>query len=447
MMRTLFLFILGALLIVPWQVIFAADGTQEGAFLQNSISAKPDNGIRQTDDTYVITPFESVSISQTQTWQDNRHRAYWSASLLNVNGFLLFDVTQIPDNAQIVSMTLRCYLENAFGSPYSNPVVDVYYSGDDNWTRSTATPGSLSLDVLLANDIAFSSYVSYYDFTLDVGAHNWSLDLLDNRICIGFTNDVQYYSYVYFFGAYGSPTGPAPELTIVTSTGVPGNVTITMTPINPPIQIPANGGSFDFSATIANLELTPQTFSAWVDVTLPSGSIYGPVLGPIPLTVPAQAAISRIRTQTVPAAAPTGTYSYNGYVGIFPSWIWDQAGFDFVKLATDNQGAAIGNWANSGESFEAGVNLGVVPNAVRLDAAPNPFNPNAQLRYQLQEAGWVSLRVYDSAGRQIADLANGWREAGSYSATFDATGLPSGLYFARIQAGDRVGIQKLVLMK
>jgi hypothetical protein len=435
------------MLVAPLSVVFAADGTQEGATLQNAVGAKPDHGARQTDDTYVITPFESVSISQSQVWQDNRHRAYWSSSLLNVNGFLLFDVTQIPDNAQIVSMTLRCYLENAFGSPYSNPVVDVYYSEDDNWTRMTATPGSLSLDVLLANDIAFTSYVTYYDFTLNVAAHNWSQDLLDNRICIGFKNDVQYYSYVYFFGAYGSPTGPAPELTIVTTTGVPGNVTITMTPINPPIQIPANGGSFNFNVNVTNQESTPQNFFAWVDVTLPSGSSYGPVLGPIPLTLPALASISRVRTQTVPAAAPTGTYSYNGYVGIYPSSIWDQDSFNFVKLATGDQGAAVGNWSNSGESFEVGVTPCATPKAVRLEAAPNPFNPIAHLGYQLSSAGWVSLRIYNSAGQQIANPAEGWREAGSYTATFDGTDLPSGLYFARIQVGDEVGIQKLVLMK
>lgn len=426
---------------------WAADGTLEEVSVQNSASSKYDDGARQTDDTYVITPFESVSISQTQTWQDNRHRAYWNENLQNVNGFLLFDVTQIPDNAQIVSMTLRCYLENAYGSPYSNPVVDVYYSEDDNWTRMTATPGSLSLDALLANDIAFSSFVSYYDFTLDVTAHNWTQDLLDNRICIGFKNDVQYYSYVYFFGAYGSPVGPAPELTIVTSTGVPGNVTIAMTPINPPIQIPANGGSFDFNVNVTNQDSTTQNFTAWIDVTLPNGSSYGPVLGPIPLTLPAYASISRVRTQTVPAVAPSGTYSYNGYVGIYPSSIWDQDSFNFVKLAAGDQGIAVGSWSNSGESFEVEANLCDMPATVQLCVAPNPFNPVAQLRYQLQTASRVTLRVYNSAGRLVANLADGWREAGGYTATFNGANLPSGLYFARMQAGDEVSIQKLVLMK
>jgi hypothetical protein len=49
-----------------------------------------------------------------------------------------------------------------------------------------------------------------------VSAHDWSIDLADNQLCLGFTNDVNYYSYVYFIGAYGDPPGPPPELTITT---------------------------------------------------------------------------------------------------------------------------------------------------------------------------------------------------------------------------------------
>lgn len=58
-------------------------------------------------------------------------------------------------------------------------------------------------------------------------------------------------------------------------------VTITLTPINPPIQIPASGGSFSFDATLSNQETTPQTCDVWIMVTLPNGSLYGPVLGPV----------------------------------------------------------------------------------------------------------------------------------------------------------------------
>jgi hypothetical protein len=163
-------------------------------------------------ETYVLNPIESVSISPSSVWTDNRHRVYYSSEY--VDGYLLFDISAVPDNAEIVAMTLRCYLENAYGSPNGNPVVDVHYSANDGWTRYTVGPGGLSLGALLVDDVPFSSYITYYDFALDVSAHDWAVDLADDQICFGFRNDVNYYSYVYFFGAYGDPVGPPPELTI-----------------------------------------------------------------------------------------------------------------------------------------------------------------------------------------------------------------------------------------
>ena len=181
-MRVYALLLVSALLLSSLTAA-AGDGTFEGA---SPSEITPDNPagaiINLTDDVYVITPFESVSISTGSTWQDNRHRAYWTDGIGNINGFLLFDVTNIPDNSLILNMTLRCYLENAFGSPSNNPVVDIYWSDDDNWTRTTAQPNGMSLNDLLINDVPFSNYVYSYDFDLDVLAHDWSVDLQDNRI-------------------------------------------------------------------------------------------------------------------------------------------------------------------------------------------------------------------------------------------------------------------------
>ena len=62
---------------------------------------------------------------------------------------------------------------------------------------------------------------------------------------------------------------------------LPPPVSITMTAVNPPIQIPAIGGSFNFNASIHNGETTSQTFGVWIMVQLPSGNWWGPALGPI----------------------------------------------------------------------------------------------------------------------------------------------------------------------
>ena len=201
-----------ALFLLASNAFAAGDGTLEGA-LPSALAPVDNPVVAMTPESITLNPIESVSISESSTWPDNRHRAYWSGE--NVNGFLLFDVSAIPNDAVILEMNILCYLEDAYGSPNSNPVVDVYYSGDDGWTRDSATPGSLSLDVLLVDDVPFDTYVPTYDFILDAAAHDWTGDLADDQICLGFTNDVGYYSYVYFFGAGGSPQGPPPELTIV----------------------------------------------------------------------------------------------------------------------------------------------------------------------------------------------------------------------------------------
>jgi len=89
-----------------------------------------------------------------------------------------------------------------------------------------------------------------------------------------------------------------------------------------------------------------------------------------------------------------------------------------------------------------------VPPTARLAGAyPNPFNPTTAVSFDLRAASRVSLRVYDTAGREVAALVDGWRAAGEHQATFDASGLPSGIYFAKLQAGDFTEVQKLVLLK
>jgi len=88
------------------------------------------------------------------------------------------------------------------------------------------------------------------------------------------------------------------------------------------------------------------------------------------------------------------------------------------------------------------------PRNFALHAAhPNPFNPTTVTKFDIREAGHASLRVYDTAGRLVTTLVNGWRDAGSHKAIFDGKGLASGVYLLRLEAGGFSATQKLVLMK
>ena len=78
---------------------------------------------------------------------------------------------------------------------------------------------------------------------------------------------------------------------------------------------------------------------------------------------------------------------------------------------------------------------------------PNPFNPITKLKYSLPLKSQVDLVVYNTLGEEVIQLVNLEQEAGSYEVDFDATGLPSGIYFYSLQAGSFVQTKKMVLMK
>ena len=106
---------------------------------------------------------------------------------------------------------------------------------------------------------------------------------------------------------------------------------ITLIPLQPPINIPPSGGSFNFTFQLQNLTQDPLGFDAWTMVIMPNGSIYGPVLRRDGLTIQAGATISRQIIQTVPGSAPPGDYIYIGNVGVYPDTIWCSDEFPFVK--------------------------------------------------------------------------------------------------------------------
>ncbi len=78
---------------------------------------------------------------------------------------------------------------------------------------------------------------------------------------------------------------------------------------------------------------------------------------------------------------------------------------------------------------------------------PNPFNPTTIISYQLPKAGAVTLKIYDSMGREIKTLVNETKDKGSYNVSFNASSLPSGVYFYQLRSGDYISTKKMVLLK
>jgi dienelactone hydrolase len=78
---------------------------------------------------------------------------------------------------------------------------------------------------------------------------------------------------------------------------------------------------------------------------------------------------------------------------------------------------------------------------------PNPFNPSTTIRYGLPHQSNVSLDVYNTLGQKVTELVNESQDAGYHEVRFDATGLASGVYFYRLQAGGFVNVKRLVVTK
>ena len=78
---------------------------------------------------------------------------------------------------------------------------------------------------------------------------------------------------------------------------------------------------------------------------------------------------------------------------------------------------------------------------------PNPFNPSTKITYSVPERSNVSLKVFDLLGSEVVELVKGEIEAGTYDINFNASNLPSGIYFYQLKAGDFIQTKKMVLIR
>ncbi len=78
---------------------------------------------------------------------------------------------------------------------------------------------------------------------------------------------------------------------------------------------------------------------------------------------------------------------------------------------------------------------------------PNPFNPVTIIRYVVGAPSFVSLKVYDVAGKEMLTLADGWRNAGRQVVSMNAAGLASGIYYYQLRTADYVATRKMAVVK
>jgi hypothetical protein len=236
------------------------------------------------------------------------------------------------------------------------------------------------------------------------------------------------------------------------------NIDVTLTPLNPPIVIPAQGGNFNFNASVVNNGPAPVPFSVWAGVRFPDSS-WQTTLGPVNnLNPPVGVTITRLRIQNVPGSWSAGQYTYVGYCALtYPGTVIDSSFFTFSKSTAGDGGATVWEASCAGEPFpnEVGGTRFVTSDGPERDMtkhvppriSPNPFNATTVASFELPVASYVQLTVYDTAGRLVTTLVDGYSGAGGHDVTFDGSRLVSGIYLVRLEAGSEVQVVKIILLK
>jgi uncharacterized protein (TIGR02145 family) len=137
--------------------------------------------------------------------------------------------------------------------------------------------------------------------------------------------------------------------------------------------------------------------------------------------------------------------SFEGMTAVLdlPGRRYDLTRANTITLRTDEAAQVVtGPVSTSTEPFDQ------APLRTELHAAyPNPFNPSTQINYTLDAGRQTRIAVYDLLGREVAVLVNGTMPAGRHRVTFDASGLASGVYVVRLEAGGEVFVRRVTLLK
>jgi Secretion system C-terminal sorting domain/The GLUG motif len=144
-----------------------------------------------------------------------------------------------------------------------------------------------------------------------------------------------------------------------------------------------------------------------------------------------------------------GTFSGTGLTTAQMKLQSSYSGWDFTTVWSIDSGINNGYpYLASGIATSVKGVTGVTPKTFTLlQNYPNPFNPSTQISYQVPSNSRVSLKVFDLLGREVAALVNEVKPAGTYTATFNADKIPSGVYFYQLSAGNFLQTKKILLMK
>jgi hypothetical protein len=362
-------------------------------------------------------------------------------------------VQQTPDGGYIVAGYTR-----SFGAGDMDIwLVKTEANGDTLWTR---TYGGSSAEYLYSMQQTSDGGYILAGETMSFGAGVWDVypvktdsngDTLWTRTYGGSGADYAYSvqetsdgGYVIAGGTMSFGAGRRDVwLLKLAGEAPPPDVSIEITPDDPPVTVP-QGGSFGYTGTVTNNTEDPQTTDMWVMAVGPLEGVYGPFkeFYDFPLD-PGQSRSGHFN-QRVPNLAPLGFYDYIAYCGDYPSTVVDSSFFQVEVV--EGTGSSQGGWVLTGSFLEA--DLADLPSDFALlSNYPNPFNASTVIEYQLPVTSSVKLEVYNLLGNKVATLIDGQQQAGYKSVTWDASEVSSGIYFYKLTAGDYTETKRMILVK
>ncbi|MDI6804921.1 MAG: T9SS type A sorting domain-containing protein [Bacteroidota bacterium] len=207
--------------------------------------------------------------------------------------------------------------------------------------------------------------------------------------------------------------------------------------------------SFNLPSTLSGPTSIPCSFYQSSGYEVESGYRFNPNASSLMFLLPPLTGNLNLRlgiTVNIPPSTPDGEYADTihitaCYSGLRRTMKARQYAFSCIR---DDTSAIYTINIGSG----AGVRDEPVPQHFMLHQNyPNPFNPSTTIWYELPRASFVTFKVYNVLGQEVATLVNERREAGKHTVEFNAGGLPSGVYFYRLQAGSFTQTKKLLLLR
>lgn len=255
--------------------------------------------------------------------------------------------------------------------------------------------------------------------------------------------------FILFFSIsislYGDPDGRTGRTRKTSTSGCGGchgsaAVTDVSVLVNGPDTVTA-GTTRQFTLTISK----PSKLGAGLDIATRNG-VLAPVSSNIHLT---NGELTHNNDIPMTSGSVTVQFNYTAPALQGTDTLWA------TGLATNSNGGSSGddwNWAVS-KRIIVKLPTGVTGNSTEIKEFsigqnyPNPFNPSTVISYQSPVSGFVTLKIHDVLGNEVATLVNEVQNAGSYSVNFEGSNLSGGVYFYTITAGDYKETKSMLLIK